>query len=128
MGDPTRENKWSGRNITRWRSAEYDRLWREAETEMDPVKRAALFIQLNDVVIQRAVVIPVTWRNVLHAVSNQIGGVQPQQLGLHPRQHRLLVSTALRADRAGLSEISQPFAALRAGTECRSSLATQGAG
>ena len=45
---PSRENKWSGRNITRWRSAEYDRLWREAETEMDPVKRAALFIRMND--------------------------------------------------------------------------------
>jgi peptide/nickel transport system substrate-binding protein len=74
---PTRENKWSGRNITRWRSAEYDRLWREAEVEMDPVKRAALFIHMNDLVIQSGVEIPVTWRNVLHAVSNQIVGVQP---------------------------------------------------
>jgi len=74
---PSRENKWSGRNITRWRNAEYDRLWQEAETEFDPVKRAALFIRMNDLVIQSGVVIPVTWRNVLHAVSNQIGGVQP---------------------------------------------------
>ena len=74
---PSRDNKWSGRKITRWRSAEYDRLWREAESEMDPVKRAALFIRLNDLVVQSGVVIPVTWRNVLHAVSNQIGGVQP---------------------------------------------------
>jgi peptide/nickel transport system substrate-binding protein len=74
---PTRENKWSGRNITRWRNPEYDRLWRDAETEMDPVKRAALFIQMNDLVIKSRVVIPVTWRNVLHAASNQIGGIQP---------------------------------------------------
>jgi peptide/nickel transport system substrate-binding protein len=74
---PSRDNKWSGRNITRWRSAEHDRLWREAEMEMDPVKRAALFIRMNDLVIQSGVVIPVTWRNVLHAVSNQIVGVQP---------------------------------------------------
>ena len=74
---PSKDNKWSGRNITRWRNAEYDRLWRDAETEMDPVKRAALFIRMNDLVIQSGVVIPVTWRNVLHAVSNQLGGVQP---------------------------------------------------
>ena len=73
---PTRDNKWSWRNITRWRSAEYDRLWRDAETEMDPVKRGVLFIRMNDLVVQSGVVIPVTWRNVLHAVSNQIGGVQ----------------------------------------------------
>ncbi len=74
---PSRESKWSGRNITRWRSAEYDRLWGEAEVEMDPVKRAALFIRMNDVVVASGVVIPVTWRNVLHAMSNQIVGVQP---------------------------------------------------
>jgi peptide/nickel transport system substrate-binding protein len=73
---PTRENRYSGRNLTRWRNAEYDRLWREAETEMDPVRRAALFIRMNDMVVQQAVVMPVTWRNELHAVSHQISGVE----------------------------------------------------
>jgi len=29
-------NKWSGANLTRWRNDEYDRLWRAAETELDP--------------------------------------------------------------------------------------------
>lgn len=72
---PTRDNRWSGRNLTRWRHADYDRLWREAETEMDPVRRAELFIRMNDMVVQGGVVMPVTWRNELHAVSNQILGV-----------------------------------------------------
>src|SRR5207245_307063 len=36
----SKENKWQGRNITRWRSDEFDRAWKAAETEMDPVKRA----------------------------------------------------------------------------------------
>ena len=72
---PTKENKWTGRNLTRWRNADYDRLWRQAEVEMDPVKRAALFIRMNDLVIQSGVVIPVTWRNVIHAASNQLAGV-----------------------------------------------------
>jgi peptide/nickel transport system substrate-binding protein len=59
----SKDNKWSGRNITRWRNEEYDRLWKAAETEMDPVKRAAQFIRMNDLVIQNGVVIPVLWRN-----------------------------------------------------------------
>jgi peptide/nickel transport system substrate-binding protein len=73
---PTKGNKWTGRNLTRWRHAEYDRLWRQAETEMDPVKRAALFIRMNDLVVRDAVVIPVTWRNTVHAVSNQLAGIE----------------------------------------------------
>ena len=74
---PTKENNWTGRNISRWRNADFDRLWRKAETEMDPVKRAALFIKMNDMVVQSAVVIPVTWRNVLHAAANNLAGIEP---------------------------------------------------
>ena len=32
----TKENKWQGRNITRWRNDEYDKLYRQAEGELDP--------------------------------------------------------------------------------------------
>ena len=56
-------NKWQGRNITRFRNEEYDRAYRAAEGEVDPVKRAALFIKMNDILIQNVVVIPVLWRN-----------------------------------------------------------------
>ena len=74
---PTKENKWTGRNITRWRNPEYDRVWAAAEHEMDPVKRTALFIRMNDLVVQSGVIIPVTWRNVLHAAANNLAGVDP---------------------------------------------------
>jgi peptide/nickel transport system substrate-binding protein len=30
---------------------------------MDPVKRAAMFIRMNDLVIQNVVTVPVLWRN-----------------------------------------------------------------
>ena len=73
---PSRDNKWTGRNIARWRNAEFDRLWRQADVEMDPVKRAALFIRMNDLVVQNGVVIPITWRNVLHAAANSLAGVE----------------------------------------------------
>src|SRR5215467_3136366 len=35
-------NNWTGRNVMRWASAEFDRLWQQAKTELDPAKRAAL--------------------------------------------------------------------------------------
>jgi peptide/nickel transport system substrate-binding protein len=68
----SKENKWQGRNITRWRSEEYDKIYRAAETEMDPVKRAALFIKMNDLVIQNVVVIPVVQRPRVAAVSSRL--------------------------------------------------------
>jgi peptide/nickel transport system substrate-binding protein len=65
----SKENKWQGRNITRWKSEEYDRTWKAAEAEMDPVKRAALFVKMNDLVIQGIVVIPVVFRPRVAAIS-----------------------------------------------------------
>jgi len=67
-------NKWAGRNPTRWRNEEYDRLYRASEVEMDPVKRAANFIRMNDLVIRDVVVIPVLWRNILSASSLKMKG------------------------------------------------------
>jgi peptide/nickel transport system substrate-binding protein len=70
----SKDNKWSGRNITRWRNEEYDRIWKAAETEMDAVKRAAQFIRMNDMVIQNNVVIPVNWRNGVAAATSKLRG------------------------------------------------------
>jgi len=72
----SKDNKWQGRNITRWRNEEYDRTYRAGEAEMDPVKRAALFIKMNDLVIQNVVVIPVVQRPRVAAVSNRLHAEQ----------------------------------------------------
>jgi peptide/nickel transport system substrate-binding protein len=71
----TKDNKWTGRNITRWRNEEYDKLWKAAETEMDPVKRAAMFVKMNDLVIQNNVVIPVLWRNGVSVAGAKLRGM-----------------------------------------------------
>jgi peptide/nickel transport system substrate-binding protein len=68
----TKANKWQGRNITRWQNAEYDKAYRDAESELDPVKRAALFIRMNDLAIENQVVIPVVFRPRVAAVSNKL--------------------------------------------------------
>ena len=67
----TKANKWQGRNITRWTSEEYDKIYRAAQGELDPVKRAAMFIRLNDMVVNEAVV-PVVYRPRVSAVSGKL--------------------------------------------------------
>ena len=71
----SRANKWQGRNVTRWRNEEYDRAYNAADVEMDPVKRAALFVKMNDLVIQNVVVIPVLWRNGVSASTTKLRGM-----------------------------------------------------
>ncbi|MFN4087751.1 MAG: peptide ABC transporter substrate-binding protein [Alphaproteobacteria bacterium] len=68
----TRDNKWQGRNITRWRNDEYDKLYDDAQSELDPVKRAAMFIAMNDLVVKNQAVIPLVARPLVSASSNQL--------------------------------------------------------
>jgi peptide/nickel transport system substrate-binding protein len=68
----TKENKWQGRNITRWRSEEYDKAFRAAEGELDPVKRAALFIRMNELACGDHAVIPVVYRPRVAAISSKL--------------------------------------------------------
>jgi peptide/nickel transport system substrate-binding protein len=68
----SRANKWQGRNVTRWKSSQYDKLYDQADSELDPVKRAALFIRMNDLVCNNAVVIPVVSRPKVAAASNKL--------------------------------------------------------
>ncbi|WP_431283379.1 peptide ABC transporter substrate-binding protein [Humitalea sp. 24SJ18S-53] len=71
----SKANNWQGRNIVRWRNADYDAAFRAAEGELDPIKRAALFIRMNDLVVGSNHIIPLVGRptvsgslNTLHPV------------------------------------------------------------
>lgn len=68
----SRANSWQGRNIVRWRSEEYDRIFRAAQSELDPVKRAAMFIQLNDLVVGSNHIIPLVSRPTVSASLNNL--------------------------------------------------------
>lgn len=57
-----KENKWQGRNITRWRNDNYDAAYRASTFELDPIRRAGYFIRMNDLVIENHVVVPVAYR------------------------------------------------------------------
>ena len=69
----SKANKWLGRNSTRYSNPEYDKTYLAAQSEMDPVKRAAMFIRLNDMPINDIVIVPVVYRpRVSAAVHNLV--------------------------------------------------------
>jgi peptide/nickel transport system substrate-binding protein len=55
-------NKWQGRNICRWINADYDKLAVQGSSELDPVKRAAIYIKMNDMVVNDNFIIPLISR------------------------------------------------------------------
>ncbi len=76
----TKENKWQGRNITRWQSPEADKLYRETEVELDPVKRAASFIKMNDLAVQNHILMGIVQRPTVSAQASKLN-CPDQRLG-----------------------------------------------
>lgn len=74
---PQQENDWSGDNNSRYCNPEYDRLWQSANRELDPERREQLFIEMNDILIEDAVVIPLVHRADVMAFSNSLTGYEP---------------------------------------------------
>ena len=67
-------NQWSGNNYNRWVNEEFNELWLEARTELDPDRQAELFIAMNDLVIQDVARIGLVHRGGLTGFSNRIKG------------------------------------------------------
>ncbi len=65
-------NGWQLQNKGRWSSPEYDRIFRVAENELDPVKRAALFVQMNDLACNAGHVVPVAVRAQVTALGKSV--------------------------------------------------------
>jgi peptide/nickel transport system substrate-binding protein len=70
----TKENKWQGRNVTRWTSQEADDAFKASQAELDPVKRAAHFIKINDLACNDHAIIPVVYRPTVQALSSKLRG------------------------------------------------------
>jgi len=69
----SKANKWLGRNSTRYSNPEYDKTYLAAQSEMDPAKRAAMFVRMNDMPINDIAIIPVVYRpRTSAAVSNLV--------------------------------------------------------
>jgi peptide/nickel transport system substrate-binding protein len=59
---PQKENNWSQINEGRYNNPEYDALYDQAAAETDPAKVNELFIQMNDIIINDVVLIPLVQR------------------------------------------------------------------
>ena len=72
---PQQSNNWSGDNYSRYCNLKYDQLWEQVTIELDPDLRANIFKELNDLLVQEAVIIPLIHRAEVVGVSNELKGV-----------------------------------------------------
>ena len=69
-------NNWGGSNYERWQNEEYDQLFEQARTELDPDKQVELFVRMNDLVIENVVVIPLVHRNDVQGYAKNLEGLE----------------------------------------------------
>lgn len=74
---PQKSNGWTGENVQRWCDPAYEALFEQSATETDPEKRQQLFIQMNDMLIDNFVIIPMVNRAEVFGVSTSIEGIEP---------------------------------------------------
>ncbi|BAT54844.1 ABC transporter, oligopeptide binding protein [Nostoc sp. NIES-3756] len=72
---PQKKNNWSKPNYSRYCNPEYDKLWQQSNTELNPEKRRQLFIQMNDLLFKDIGLIPLIARADVNGVSNRLVGV-----------------------------------------------------
>lgn len=68
-----RANDWSGLNLQRYVNSEFDDLFEEARTTIDPERAVELFIEMNDLIVEDFVVVPLVARpDMIYAFSNRL--------------------------------------------------------
>ncbi len=66
---------WLGSNVSRWYSEEYDALLNQMAQTGVLEERASLTIQMNDMLVQNGVMIPLVYRGSVSAHHNSVSGV-----------------------------------------------------
>lgn len=67
-----KSNQWSGSNYMRWSNKDYDAAIEQLKTELDPAKRAALFIKANDIEVNDFAEIPLVARKGVSGVNKSL--------------------------------------------------------
>jgi len=63
---------WPANYRGRYVGPEVDRLYRASESERDPLKRAALFIRMNDIACSAVAVIPLVERSLTTGLNRKL--------------------------------------------------------
>jgi peptide/nickel transport system substrate-binding protein len=71
-----KENQWSKSNSSRYCNPEYDALLDQLAQEIDPEKRAALFVEMNDLLIEDVALIPLVRRSDAYAIASSLTNLE----------------------------------------------------
>ena len=69
------DNSWNGNNVVRWHNEDYDALLDELAKTGVIEERAALVIQMNDMLVQNGVIFPLVHRGNASAHHNSVSGI-----------------------------------------------------
>ncbi len=67
-----KENKWLGRNVSRYSDPEADKAYKAAQKELDPAKRAALLIKVDEIFCEANVILPLLSRTRVAASASNL--------------------------------------------------------
>jgi len=74
----SKTNNWNAPNFSRYQNPQFDAVVESLRTEIDPAKRADLFVQANDILILDVVAIPLVSRpQVSSGIANTLRNVVP---------------------------------------------------
>ncbi|MGL5808182.1 MAG: peptide ABC transporter substrate-binding protein [Xenococcaceae cyanobacterium] len=73
---PQKANNWTGDNFSRYCNREYDKLWLAASKELNPEKRRQMYVQMNDMLVKNAILVPIIHRTHVMGVGNNLEGVE----------------------------------------------------
>lgn len=73
---PQLANGWAGFNSPRWQSPNFDLLYQQANTEMDPDLRRDIIIRMNDLLVEDIVMIPLVHQAQISGISLTLEGVE----------------------------------------------------
>jgi peptide/nickel transport system substrate-binding protein len=81
-GDPAvdiaqKSNNWAPQNFLKWRNDDYNRLYEQVKSETDVQKAAQLWMQMNDIVVNAFVSVPLVDRKFADAKAKSIKGPAP---------------------------------------------------
>jgi peptide/nickel transport system substrate-binding protein len=72
-----KSNNWTGQNYSRWKNDDYNRVYDQVKSETDVQKATQLWMQLNDIVVNSYISVPLIDRKFSDAKSKSIKGPDP---------------------------------------------------
>jgi peptide/nickel transport system substrate-binding protein len=72
-----KSNQWTGQNYTRWVNPDYNKIYDQVKTETDVNRAQQLWIQLNDIVVNSYIHVPLIDRKFSDAKVKAIKGPDP---------------------------------------------------